>query len=258
MLQNYVAAAFRNLLRNGVYAVIDILGLALGFAAVILIALFVRDEYSYDRFIPDHDRIYKVKEVVTPPGEGPLRITVVNSSVGGGLKLDFPQIQDMTRLSGGQVALRHGGIDSMAYIFWADANFFDFFPLPAYAGNLHEALVKPDGLVLTRSAARRYFGREDVLGEAIEVDRKYIHHVTAILEDLPSNTHLWFDVILPGVASYSRLTQYDSVAYKPDAILAENTHTYVRLNPGAQIRPSTDTCGGCSRGSQSRRRTSTI
>jgi putative ABC transport system permease protein len=87
MLQNYVAAAFRNLLRNGVYAVIDILGLALGFAAVILIALFVRDEYSYDRFIPDHDRIYKVEEVVTPPGEGPLRITVVNSGVGGGLKL---------------------------------------------------------------------------------------------------------------------------------------------------------------------------
>src|SRR3954447_17170507 len=112
MLWNYVAAALRNLLRNGVYAVINILGLALGFAAVILIALFVRDEYSYDRFIPDHDRIYNVTEVVSPPGEGPLRVTVVNSSVGGGLKLDFPQIQDVTRLSGGQVALRHGGIDS--------------------------------------------------------------------------------------------------------------------------------------------------
>jgi putative ABC transport system permease protein len=237
MFHNYVAAAFRNLLRNGVYAVIDILGLALGFAAVILIALFVRDEYSYDRFIPDHDRIFKVKEVVTPPGEGPLRITVVNSSVGGGLKLDYPQIQDMTRLTGGQIALRHGAIDSMANMFWADANFFDFFPLPAYAGNLHEALIRPDGLVLTRSAARRYFGREDVLGESIEVDRKYTHHVAAILEDLPSNTHLWFDVILPGVASYSLLTRYDAVPASPDAILAENTHTYLRLKPGAQIEP---------------------
>jgi putative ABC transport system permease protein len=60
MLQNYLAAALRNLLRNGVYAIINILGLALGFAAVILIALFVRDEYSFDRFIPDHERIYNV------------------------------------------------------------------------------------------------------------------------------------------------------------------------------------------------------
>jgi putative ABC transport system permease protein len=167
MFRNYIAAALRNLVRNGVYAVIDILGLALGFAAVILIALFVRDEYSYDRFIPDHDRIYKVKEVVTPPGEGPLRIAVVNSSIAGGLKLDYPQIQDVTRLSGGQIALRHGAIDNMAFMFWADPNFFDFFALPAYAGNLHEALSRPDGLVLTRSAARRYFGREDVLGEPI-------------------------------------------------------------------------------------------
>lgn len=128
MLHNYLAAALRNLLRNGAYAIINILGLTLGFAAAILIALFVRDEYSYDRFIPDHDRIYKVKEVVSPPGEAPLRITVVNSSIAGALKLDYPQIQDVTRLSGEQVALRHGAIDNMAWMFWADSNFFDFFP----------------------------------------------------------------------------------------------------------------------------------
>lgn len=235
MLHNYLAAALRNLLRNGAYAIINILGLTLGFAAAILIALFVRDEYSYDRFIPDHDRIYKVKEVISPPGEAPLRITVVNSSIAGALKLDYPQIQDVTRLSGEQVALRHGAIDNMAWMFWADSNFFDLFPFAAYAGDLHEALRRPDGLVLTRSAARRYFGREDVLGEPIEVDRKYTHLVTAILEDLPSNTDFGFDVILPGVASYSLLTRYDAVAANPDALLPENTQTYIRLKPGAKI-----------------------
>ncbi len=91
MFHNYFAAALRNLLRNGVYAIINILGLALGFAAVILIALFVRDEYSYDRFLPDHDRIYNITEVINPPGEGPLRIAVTASHIAGAMKLDFPE-----------------------------------------------------------------------------------------------------------------------------------------------------------------------
>src|ERR1700733_3085947 len=98
MFQNYLAAALRNFLRNGVYAVINILGLTLGFAAVILIALFVRDEYSYDVFFSDHDRIYNVTETITPPGEGDLRIAVVAPNIAGALKLDFPEVEAVTRL----------------------------------------------------------------------------------------------------------------------------------------------------------------
>jgi putative ABC transport system permease protein len=235
MLWNYVAAALRNLLRNGVYAVINILGLALGFAAVILIALFVRDEYSYDRFIPDHDRIYNVTEVVSPPGEANLRIAVTASHIGGAMKLDFPEVDAVTRLGPAQVAVRHANIETAALVYWADPNFFDLFPLRAYAGNLHEALRKPDGLVLTRTAARRYFGREDVLGETIELDRKYTLRVTDILEDLPSNTHLSAEIFAPGIASFSSLSQYDRAQLNPDSLTAENTYTYVRLKRGASI-----------------------
>jgi putative ABC transport system permease protein len=235
MLWNYVAAALRNLLRNGVYAVINILGLALGFAAVILIALFVRDEYSYDRFIPDHDRIYNVTEVVSPPGESNLRIGVTAAHIGGAMKLDFPEVDAVTRLGPAQGSLRHANVDSAASIFWADPNFFDLFPLRAYAGDLREALRKPDGLVLTRSAARRYFGRDDVMGEPIELDRKYTLHVTAILEDLPSNTHLSAEIFGPGIASYSTLSRYDQITLDPDRMTAENTYTYIRLKPGARV-----------------------
>jgi len=235
MLRNYVAAALRNLLRNGVYAVINILGLALGFAAVILIALFVRDEYSYDRFIPDHDRIYNVTEVVSPPGEANLRIGVTASHIGGAMKLDFPEVDAVTRLGPDQAALRHADIETAAQVYWADPNFFDLFPLRAYAGNLHEALRKPDGLVLTRTAARRYFGREDVLGEPIELDRKYTLHVTAVLEDLPSNTHLSAEIFGPGIASFSTLSKYDQILLNPDSLSPENTYTYIRLKPGASV-----------------------
>src|SRR3569832_2018942 len=129
---NYLAAALRNLLRNGVYAIINILGLALGFAAVILIALYVRDEYSFDRFIPDHERIFNVTEVIYPPGEGPLRIAVVTSAIAAAMKLDFPEVEAVTRLGGGSAALRHGDIERADSIYWADPNFLDIFPLRAY------------------------------------------------------------------------------------------------------------------------------
>ena len=235
MLQNYLAAALRNLLRNGVYAIINILGLALGFAAVILIALFVRDEYGFDRFIPDHDRIYNITEVIYPPGEGPLRIAVTASHIAAAMKLDFPEVEAVTRLGGGSAALRHGDIESANQVYWADPNFFDIFPLRAYAGNPREALRKPDALVLTRTAARRLFGRDAVLGEPVELDRKFTLHVAAVLEDLPANTHLAPQIFAPGIASYSTLSQYDQQNADPDSLRPENTYTYVKLKPGARV-----------------------
>jgi putative ABC transport system permease protein len=235
MFQSYLAAALRNLLRNGVYAVINILGLALGFSAVILIALFVRDEYSYDSFFPDHSRVYNVTEVVNPPGNGLLRIGVVASNIAGAMKLDFPEVEAVTRLAPAQVSLRHGGVDNSAFIHWADPNFFDFFPLKVMAGNPGEALKKPDALVLTRKAARRYFGRDDVVGEALELNRQYTMHVGAVIEDLPSNTHFAVDVFAPGIASFSALTLYDSARPDPDTLRPENVYTYVRLRAGARV-----------------------
>jgi putative ABC transport system permease protein len=235
MFQNYLAAALRNLLRNGVYAVINILGLALGFAAVILIALFVRDEYSYDRFFPDHDRIYRVMETVYPPGEGPLRIGVTASNIATAMKLDYPEVETATRLAPSQVGLRHGSIDGVVLFHWADPNFFRVFPMKVIAGNAQEALNRPDGLVLTRKVARRYFGRDDVVGESLEVDRKYTMHVAAVIEDLPSNTHFDIEVIAPGIASFSQLTIYDGTRLDSDTLRPENVYTYVRLRPGARV-----------------------
>ncbi len=235
MLRNYLAAALRNLFRNGAYAAINIFGLALGFAAIMLIALFVRDEYSYDRFFPDHARVYRVMETVSPPGEAPIRIAVTGSYIAAAMKLDFPEVETATRLSPGSVVLRQGNIESTAMVLWADANFFRVFPMKVVAGNLDEALNRPDGLVLTRTTARRYFGRDDVAGRALEMDRKHTMHVAAVIEDLPSNTHFRAEVFAPGIASFSALTLLDAVLSDPAKIQAENVCTYVRLRPGAQL-----------------------
>jgi putative ABC transport system permease protein len=236
MLQNYLAAALRNLFRNGCYAVINIFGLALGFAATTLIALFVRDEYSYDRFYPDHARVYRVMETVNLPGEAPLRITVTASNIAPAMKLDFPEVEIATRLAPRGAILRQGNVQGTTMLSWADPNFFRIFPAKVISGNLDEALNRPDGLVLTRKTARRYFGRDDVVGKALEMDRKYTMHVAAVIEDLPPNTHLDAEAFASGIASFSALTLLDAAASAdPDALKPENVYTYVRLRPGAQV-----------------------
>ena len=234
MLKSYLLAALRNLARNSAYSAINILGLTLGFATVILIALFVRDEYSYDRFYPDHARIYRLMEIISPPGEAPLRVAVTASNIAAAMKLDFPAVETATRLSPTQVALRHGDIEEPAVVYWADPNFFSVFPLKTISGNLAGALSRPDGIVLTRKMARRYFGRDDALGEMLEIDRQHTMRVTAIIEDLPSNTHLSVDVFAPGIASFSALSFLDSAASDPDAERDESVFTYVRLRPGVR------------------------
>jgi putative ABC transport system permease protein len=235
MLRNYLAAALRNLFRNGAYAVINIFGLALGFTAIFLIALFVRDEYSFDRFYPDYDRVYRVMATITPPGEAPLRVAVTASNIGPAMKLDFPEVETATRLAPSGALLRQGNIEGSAMLYWADSNFFRVFPMKVISGNLDEALNRPDGLVLTRKTARRYFGRDDVVGKALEMDRQYTMHVAAVIEDLPSNTHLNVEVFAPGIASLSALTLLDAAGSDPNALRGENVYTYVRLRPGAQV-----------------------
>ena len=170
-----------------------------GFAAATLIALYVRDEYSYDRFFPDYRRIFKVDEILTFPGRPPIHGSQTVSDMAEMLKLDFPQIDATTRLQRTKVTLRHGGVDGSVYpADWVDPNFFQLFPMRTVVGRLADALSRPDGIVLTRSVARRFFGRDDVVDETVELNRTHVMRVTAVIEDLPSNTHLVGDVFLPG------------------------------------------------------------
>ena len=234
MLQNYLAAALRNLVRNGAYTIINILGLACGFAAVLLIALFVRDEYSYDRFFPDYDRIFLITETVRPPGEPALQITVTAADIGPEMQLDFPQVQTNTRLSPAPASFRHGDVDEAGYIYWADANFFRVFPMKIVAGDPNEALSRPDSLVLTRKMARRFFGTDDAVGKTLELNKQHSMRVGAVIEDLPANTHFKADVFGPGVAGFSELALVDATDADPNALRMENVYNYVKLRAGAQ------------------------
>ena len=236
MLRNYFAAAVRNLFRHRAYAAINICGLAVGFAAAILIALYVRDEYSYDRFFPNYECIFKVDETITFPGRPPLAGSQTFSDIAESLKLDFPTIDMTTRLVRTPIVLRHGDREgSISAAYWADPDFFRLFPMKPIAGNLDNALSQPDGIVLTRKMARRFFGRDNVVGETIELNREHVMRVTAVIEDLPSNTHFASDVFLPGIANFSELTSLDSVKWGTGTFKSAMVYTYARLRPGASV-----------------------
>jgi putative ABC transport system permease protein len=234
MFRNYLAATLRNLTRNRLYAGINIIGLAVGFAAAILIGLFVRDEFTYDHFIPSHQRVFRVATNRIVPGRSPMFTPVVPPDLAAWMKLDLPGVQSVARLASEEVGLRHGDFEASDYIAWADPEIFEVLPLQVFAGNLRTALERPDAIVLTRQMARKYFGRDDPIGETIEVNRGHSMQVTAVLMDLPSNTHLDLRIFASGRAEYSRLAVLDAMP-GPAVQKPWNTLTYLRLYPSASI-----------------------
>ena len=232
MLRNYLAAALRNLARNRLYAGVTIFGLAVGFAVALLIALFVRDEFSYDRFVAGHERVYRVSETIRFPGGRPIVSDVTPTRVAPALKLDFPQIQYVARLTGlNPVIVRRGDFTAAEQnMTWADPDFFRVMPMPVVAGDPAGALDAPDGVVITRAVARKYFGRDAPLGEVLLIDRHPMR-VNAVLRDLPSATHLPFDIYASARAPQSMMRRNEKV----DTPLNNTVATYFRLRPGVPI-----------------------
>src|SRR4051794_14175796 len=203
MFGNYLAASIRNLQRNGVYAALTVTGLAIGFASAILIGLYLRHELTYDQFIPGHERVFMLSQSVTPHDKPKFTMDYTSGRLADDLKLEFPQIQYAARLAnaGFPPVIRRGDISISERLFAsADPDFFKVLPLPAVAGDPATALDAPDGVVLTRAVARKLFGRDAPLGGVLLIDG-HPSRVTAVIEDLPSNSHLNVEVFTSSKAS---------------------------------------------------------
>ncbi|HEV7714516.1 MAG TPA: ABC transporter permease, partial [Steroidobacteraceae bacterium] len=238
MLRNYLAAALRNLARNKLYASISIAGLAAGLCAAIIISLALRNQFTFDRFIPGYERIYLAVSVLSPPGQAPLYQEWTHTSLGARLKQGFAAVEATTRLAQEDAELQRGDIRAKESLYWADPNVFEVLRLPVAFGDLNAALRRPDGIVLTRSMARKYFGRDNAVGASLRVKREHPMTVTAVIEDLPVNgTQLDSGIFASGLASWSELTRLESDpknALSGDALWI-NVRTYLRLAPNASI-----------------------
>ena len=247
MLRNYIAAAFGNLKRNWLYAGITILGLAVSFAAAILIGLYLRDEFSFDRFIPGHERIYRVQLTLTLPGQKPARQDYVMSEIAKDVKLDFPEVERTARIEMSGVGIRRGAAESLEQIAWADPEIFKILQMPVLAGDPAAALEQPDGLVLTRELARKYFGQDAPIGKTLRVttainvnlppdEQKawvapYTMRVLAVLKDLPESSHISVGMYGSGRAALSLLALDD----RHPSPFNNSSLTYVKLKPGASV-----------------------
>jgi putative ABC transport system permease protein len=255
MFRNYFSAALGNIGRNGLYAGITILGLAVSFAAAILIGLFLRDEYTFERFIPGHERVYRLENDIVLPGQKPQSLDRTPVLAASFFRLDFPEAEHVARIEDYMASFQRGDARTSEAMFWADPDFFRVMPLPVLAGDPNAAMAAPDGLVLTRQAARKYFGQDVPIGQVLMVNpglelppprpgatpaqqamyqRLTTFHpmrVMAVIEDLPSNTHLHAQVFGSGRAPFSLLA-LDDATPSPYQI---SELSYVRLKPGASV-----------------------
>ena len=231
MIKNYFKIAFRNLWKNKGYSSINIFGLAIGLATCLLITLYVTDELSYDRQFKNSDRIYRISSDIRFGG-GDLHMTQTSDMMGQLLKKDYPQVEEYARLfaNDGNKLIKKGNefIDEPR-VTNADSTFFTVFQLPVIEGDTRTALNEPNTVVVTESIARKYFGAVNVLGKIVEVkngETTTPYKVTAVLKDLPHNSHLNFDFFF----------SMKNVDYQWGQLTSHNFHTYLLLKPGADYK----------------------
>lgn len=197
MLYNYLKLACRNLWKNKFFSAINILGLAIGISTCLLITLFVLDELSYDRYNDNAGRIYRVNTDLKFGG-AEQRFAVTCAPMGFTLVNDYPEIENEVRFRGyGSSVVRKGDQNiKEERIVFADSTLFDVFTLRVISGHSKKALTNPNTIVITKRIADRYFDRTDVAGQILRFDNNTDYLITAVIDNMPSNSHINFDIFV--------------------------------------------------------------
>ncbi|MDP4262376.1 MAG: ABC transporter permease [Bacteroidota bacterium] len=230
MLKNYLKIAWRNLSKNKTYSIINITGLAIGLSCFLLIALYVTDELNFDRYNDKAARIYRINSDIRFGG-GDLHLGVTSDMMGQLLKKDYPEVEEYTRIytSGGSKMIKKDNEfihePAVAHV---DSTFFNVFTLPSIKGDTKTALNEPNTVVITRSAAIKYFGSTDVLNKTIETDdnNKTVYKITAVIKDIPENSHFHFDFLF----------SMKNVNYQWGQLTSHNFYTYLLLKKGTDYK----------------------
>jgi putative ABC transport system permease protein len=230
MFNNYLKIALRLLIRHKVFSFINIFGLAVGMACTILIIIWVVDELSYDTFLPNAGNIYRVNTELKFGGidsDMPLS----SDMMGPTLKQDYPQLKEFTRIyafSAMKLVKRNNDFFTENKTMYADSTFFSVFNFPAIAGNTQSALNQPNTVVINESTAKKYFGKIDVIGKTIETkdNNGPVFKITAVIKDMPVNSHFNFDFIFP----------MQNLNFPFGNYMSTNFYTYLLLQDGTDYK----------------------
>lgn len=231
MLKNYLKITWRNLLRNRSYSAINLLGLALGLACVILIGLWIRSELSMNRFHEKGGRLYRLWENQEYSNGFVLSTISTPGPMAAKLQSVFPEIEQAVRINWGAEKLFTLGSQSMNEEgYYADAGFFDIFTFPLLHGSAEEALKEPGKVAVSETLARKYFGTDEAVGKVLRIDNEQDYTVSAVFRDPPASSTLDFDFLLPMV-EYER----DNPGFAEDWN-SNSVQTCLLLSEGAAAR----------------------
>ncbi|WP_262694756.1 ABC transporter permease [Kordiimonas aquimaris] len=232
MFKSYLLTALRHIFKNRLFTAINILGLAIGLMSCILILLFVRDELTYDRFMPDGDRIVRLHSAFYPPGQVPFLTVRSAGRMMEALKgYATAEVEDGVRLFYNGTTIIKDDVAFSETVTFADPSFFNVFDLPFVQGNGETAFVKPGDFVISEEMAIKYFGRTDVVGETLTAcclgGEQISLVINGVIKDIPDASHMSIDLLLymdPNIfiASPNILETWTSV----------NVYTYFKLREG--------------------------
>ena len=234
MLKHYWNTAVRNLVRNKLFTFINVIGLSIGIAIFLALTGYVNYQFSFDKFYPDGDRIYRVNYYEDQHGLPVLQSARSHDRTALLLHEYVPQVEAVTRI-----------YNEKAYVFtedtrivdqdmlFADSSFFNVFPVKIIRGSADQSLVPPKAIMISQSQAKVYFGNQDPVGKGIYFNERLPFTITGVFEDIPANASIHFDFLV----SWSTMTFYGWIP-KDGTFETPWTFTYVRLKKNATDIPA--------------------
>jgi putative ABC transport system permease protein len=227
MIKNLLLIAFRNFKKDKWYSLLNVLGLTLGITFSLFLIFYIRDELNYDRFNKKADRIFRIVSYIQERDKN-MNWTSTQLPLAATLKKDFPEVEESVRLLGRERTLFKKGTDGFyeTKIYYADSTLFNIFTCRFVEGNAANALNTPNSIVISKTLAEKYFGKNTpAVGKTMKTVYD-LYKVTAVIEDIPRNSHLRFDILI------SMSTILKGARDGQDNWGNFNNFTYVLLKPG--------------------------
>jgi putative ABC transport system permease protein len=251
MLAHCLRMALRGFVRHKLYSFINVAGLAIALACAILILLFVRDQFSYDAWLPGTENLYRLAATFHLPGNAPMPSTACPFPVLTAVGQKIPGVKAVVHVVAEKMTVMAGDRKGYETVTVVDPNFFQVLRVPLLRGDAVQALQQPESVVVSESMARRYFGDADPVGKVLRVSGKLIDYcaphdascsgygvshpltVTGVMRDLPHDTQLVADFVVSNRSQADEVTQTEKDSFWAASLGA---YGYVELVPGA--RPS--------------------
>jgi putative ABC transport system permease protein len=230
MLKNLLVIAIRNFKKDKWYSLLNILGLTLGITFSLFLVFYITDELSYDRYHQKADRIYRIVSYIQERDKN-TDWTSTQLPLAATLKKDFPEVEESVRFLNRERTLFKNGNNSFyeTKVYYADSTLFNIFTYPFVEGTAANALNEPNSIVITKTLAKKYFGKNtSAVGKTLKTVYD-VYKVTGVIEDVPKNSHIIFDMLI----SSSTLLKGP---HNGDDWGSFNNFTYVLLKPGTDAK----------------------